>query len=125
MPLVAFKAVGAWVVIMDIKGVNGYYSYRPVSSLPKKNAVQAEGFAMNRESSEGDQVLISSGASFKARLDNVSKVYASQAKEQCTVSSVRLNELKELYKGDEIPVSSTEVAGAIMGTVLGRGSGEF
>lgn len=103
---------------MEIKSVHELYPYRSVSSGGRKPVSAVESVPA-KESGERDVVAISPEASFRAKLDSLSKGYAAQGKAVEASSGDRVQALKAQYQGDNCPVSGYDVARAVYASVCG------
>ncbi len=100
---------------MEIKGVFDRYKMNtqlPVANKPSAKAEEAT--EKKREMPTTDTISVSSTASFQTTYSKEVKAYANAAKAELNVSEARLSALKELYKDDNCPTSSDEIASAIM-----------
>lgn len=102
---------------MEIKGL---YSVNrlPASQNSARVTSHAEAKANTaKETAFSDSVSLSPEAKFKLDLAAASKEYAAEFESRA--SSPKIESLKEAYKGDNCPVSSDDIASAILNRVLG------
>lgn len=108
---------------MEIKNVYDM-SVANVQKVAKTASQPQEPANTKQVSSKGsskDTVSISAEASFKSKLNNVTKSYVTSARSIDSVSQTRMNTLKESYSGDNCPVSSINIATSMMQSVCGYG----
>lgn len=81
---------------------------------------QAEKTSITKVSkSSKDTAVFSAEASFKSKLNEISKTYASSSKEVTSISEARMNTLKQAYSGDNCPISSYNIATSMVQSVCG------
>ncbi|MFI3114680.1 MAG: hypothetical protein R3Y12_00890 [Clostridia bacterium] len=110
---------------MDIKNIYDV----SVSNIPKvtKTTNSVYGKQENYEkpvkaekaNSGHDTVNISSEATFKSNLSKEVKKYVAEENAIASSTSVKLDNLKQLYNGDNCPISSSDIASSIMKSVCG------
>ncbi len=104
---------------MEIKGVFDRYKMNTQLSINNKPAVKSEEVSeKKKEMPTKDTISVSSSASFQTAYSKEVKASINAVKSEINVSEARLNSLKELYKGDNCPTTSDEIASAIMNRTM-------
>ncbi len=103
---------------MDINSVRNHYIRNSVSSVYTKdvNVKSADSVA---KSATGDAVVVDFGTKGTEKSVYDKAVMNYKVAYNKPTDAARIKELKEKYQGDSCPISSSEIAGAIMGNVIG------
>ena len=98
--------------MMNIKGTSELFSLCPSMSTSKVRAHSSAASVTKSTCVTGDSVHISAKATYQAGL----AAQCRQAAQLCEepVSQTRLSEHKQQYSGEQCPVSSAEIASAML-----------
>ncbi len=102
---------------MDINSVRNNYIRNNVNSIYTKdvNIKSAEA----SKSATGDAVVVDFGVKTSEKPVYDKAVMNYKVAYNKPTDSAKIKELKEKYQGDACPISSSEIAGAIMSNVIG------
>ncbi len=107
---------------MEIKSLYDRYSFGDISHKSGVSSVKTtESSVSERKTAnalKADTISISSTASFQSTHAKEIKQYSAKLKSDLTVSSERLEALKAAYSGDKCPVSSLDIANAMIDKLL-------
>ena len=103
---------------MDINSIRNYYTRNNVSNVYAKdvNAKSADAVA---KASAGNVDVVDFGAKGAEKSTYDKAVMNFKVAYNKPADAARINELKEKYQGDACPISSSEIAGAIISNVIG------
>ena len=101
---------------MDINSIRNYYTRNNVNSVYSKD-VAVKSSEASAKTSNTDIVDFGTKGTEKSTYEKAVMNYKVQYNKPA--DSERIKELKEKYQGDACPISSTEIAGAIMSNVIG------
>lgn len=103
---------------MEINSIQNYYRMQTAATTAnsKKTPIE-ENTTSVTEGRTTDTIEISPEASFKSELNTYTKACASKNAEG--VSDERIAQLKQKYKGDSCPISSSDIASSIISGILG------
>lgn len=109
---------------MEINNIHNFYRVNSKALAGKTAHIPTGktakiGTPENFHSKVGDSINISSDASFKAQLGKYAKAY--KAKNMEKVSPERMAQLKEQYKENNCPISSKNIAAAVIKYTLSTG----
>ena len=104
---------------MEISSVQNFYRMQNAQAVsrvkrPAEETAQATSAAQNIET---DTVNLSADASFRASLAARARGYAAESTQGA--SPERIAALKKAYAGDNVPVSSKDIAASVMRSALG------
>ncbi len=107
---------------MSIKGIHDRYQIQKAGGLDRPYVQrEKDGASASKDSTapKGDVIDISAGGSFKARLDAEVKRMSQQLESAPQTSTARIAQLREQYSGDNCPLSSNDIAAAVLEKVCG------
>ena len=106
---------------MEINSVqNSHYPINTnnTNNISREKKTTEDSVASSKETYGKDTVDISSDGNFKAELGTYSKTFEAHSKQDA--SKGRIDELKTAYTGDNCPVSSSDIASAIVKYTFGK-----
>lgn len=103
---------------MDINSIRNYYTRNNVNNVYSKDVnVKSSESAVKTASSNVDVVDFGARSTEKSVYDKAVMNYKVAYNKPADAAKIK--ELKEKYQGDACPISSSEIAGAIMSNVIG------
>lgn len=105
---------------MEINSVHKIYQIHPIGNAAQKVGNIKENMSVSKETTTSDSINISSQASFNAKIDVETKRFSVASTQTEHRSSGKVENLKFKYQGDNCPISSMDVAGAILNRVWGE-----
>ena len=101
---------------MDINSIRNYYTRNNVNSVYTKDVAVKSSEASVKASNTD---IVDFGAKGSEKTTYEKAVMNYKVAYNKPADSEKIKELKEKYQGDACPISSTEIAGAIMSNVIG------
>ncbi len=101
---------------MDINSIRNYYTRNNVNSVYSKD-VNVKSSEATAKAANTD--IVDFGAKGTEKTTYEKAVMNYKVAYNKPADSERIKELKEKYQGDACPISSSEIAGAIMSNVIG------
>lgn len=102
---------------MDINSIRNYYTRNNVNSVYSKDVSAKSTEAAKTSSGNVDVVDFGAKGTEKTTYDKAVMNYKVAYNKP--TDAAKIKELKEKYQGDACPISSSEIAGAIMSNVIG------
>jgi hypothetical protein len=102
--------------IVDINSIRNYYTRNNVNSVYSKD-VNVKSAEVQAKATNTD--IVDFGAKGTEKTTYEKAVMNYKVAYNKPADSERIKELKEKYHGDACPISSSEIAGAIMSNVIG------
>ncbi len=103
---------------MDINSIRNYYTRNNVNNVYTKD-VSAKSADAVAKASAGNVDVVDFGAKGAEKSTYDKAVMNFKVAYNKPTDAARINELKEKYQGDACPISSSEIAGAIISNVIG------
>ena len=103
---------------MDINSIRNYYTRNNVNNVYTKDA-NAKSTDAVAKASAGNVDVVDFGAKGAEKSTYDKAVMSFKVAYNKPADAARINELKEKYQGDACPISSSEIAGAIISNVIG------
>ncbi len=102
---------------MDINSIRNYYTRNNVNSIYQKDVAVKSSDSAVKTTANTDVVDFAAKGTEKSVYEKAVMNYKVAYNKP--TDSERIKELKEKYQGDACPISSSEIAGAIMSNVIG------
>ncbi len=103
---------------MEINSIQNTYHQINTTNISREKKAVEDSSAASNETYGTDTVEISSDGNFKSELGTYSKTFEAQSKQ--STAQGRIEQLKSAYAGDNCPISSVDIASAIMKYSLGK-----